>query len=72
MRQFGIRVTLTDDNPLRADHLLGSDWAAWHWFDTESEREKALGDMERRLPNYRDGDDPGQITTRVERESEAH
>lgn len=65
-KRFGIRVTLTRDNPMRLPHLLGEDWEAVHWYDSESERDRALVDMSRRLPNYREGDDPAQILTKIE------
>jgi len=66
MKKHGIRITLTQDNPMRCPHLLGEDWESTHWYDTETERETALAAMSRRLPNYRRGDDLAQVFTRIE------
>lgn len=66
MKKFGIRVTLTENNPMRLPHLLGEDWASTRWYETEQQRDAALIDMSRRLPNYREGDDPAQILTKIE------
>lgn len=65
-KKYGIRVTLTQDNPMRLPHLIGEDWEKLHWYDSEAERERALADMARRLPNYREGDDPAQVLTRID------
>lgn len=66
MKKFGIRVTLTENNPMRLPHLLGEDWASTRWYETEQQRDAALIDMSRRLPNYREGDDPAQVLTKIE------
>ncbi len=66
MKKYGIRITLTEDNPMRLPHLLGDDWESVHWYDTEAERETALAEITRRLPNYRRGDEIAQVFTRIE------
>ena len=65
MKRFGIRITLTESNPLRQPHLLGDDWAGIRWYNTENERDLALTDIQRQLPNYRIGDVPAQVLTKI-------
>ena len=67
MKQYGIHIMLTPDNPLRRSHLLGDDWSSYRWYDDRRQRDSAYMDLLRRLPNYRDGDAPAQIVTKVER-----
>ncbi|MDZ7841609.1 MAG: hypothetical protein U5R46_12475 [Gammaproteobacteria bacterium] len=67
MKKYGIRITLTEDNPMRAAHLLGEDWEAYRWYDDPGTRDEALENMRTRLPNYRLGDVPSQIVEPVER-----
>lgn len=66
-KRYGIRITLTEDNPMRAPHLLGEDWEAYRWYDDPRTRDRALEAMRTRLPNYRLGDAPSQIVEPVER-----
>lgn len=47
-------------------HLLGEDWESVRWYDSEAERESALADLSRRLPNYRKGDEIAQVFTRID------
>lgn len=66
MKKYGIRITLAEGNPMSLPHLLGENWDSVRWYDTEAEREKAMVDLSRRLPNYRLGDELAQVFTRVE------
>lgn len=66
-KQYGIRITLPPTDPMRAPHLLGEDWEALRWFDTEEERDAVFQDMNRRIEYYRNGDNPSRILTKVER-----
>ena len=43
MKNFGIRITLPEDDPMRAEHLLGPDWEGFRWYDTAEERDDAEG-----------------------------
>lgn len=52
---------------MRAPHLLGEDWEALQWFDTEEERDAVFEDMNRRIEYYRNGDSPSRILTKIER-----
>ena len=67
MKQYGIEITLTENNPMRLPHLLGADWQSVHWFDSEQERDRAFTEMSRQLPNYRQGDNIAQVFTKIER-----
>ena len=66
MKKYGIRITLTEGNPMRLPHLLGDDWESVRWYETEAERESAMADLSRRLPNYRQGDEIAQVFTRID------
>jgi hypothetical protein len=65
-KRYGIRITLPSTDPMRAAHLLGEDWEALRWFDSEEERDTVFQDMHRRIDYYRDGDIPSRILTKVE------
>lgn len=52
---------------MRAPHLLGEDWEALRWFDSEEERDAVFEDMNRRIEYYRSGDEPSRILTKIER-----
>lgn len=66
-KRFGIRITMPPTDPMRAPHLLGEDWEAFRWFETEEERDDAFEDMNRRIEYYRIGDYPSHILTKIER-----
>jgi hypothetical protein len=67
MKNYGIRITLPEDDPMRAPHLLGPDWEAFRWYETAAERDAAFEDMQRQLPIYRRGDVISQVLEKVER-----
>ena len=67
MKRYGIRITLSEENPLRLPHLLGGDWESFRWYQSERERDLAFDALQRRLPNYRGGDTPAQVVATVER-----
>ncbi len=54
-------------DPMRRSHLLGEDWEAFRWYETEAERDAAFENMSREIVYYRDGDKPSQILTKIER-----
>jgi hypothetical protein len=66
-KPFGIRITLTESNPMRRAHLLGDEWESVHWFASAQERDDAYADMTRHLPNYRQGDTVGQVFEKIQR-----
>ena len=66
MKRFGIRITLKEGNPMALPHLLGEDWESTHWYESEDERDRALADMSRQLPNYRKGDIAAQVFTKIQ------
>lgn len=67
MKRYGIRITLPSGDTMSAPHLLGDDWESFRWYDTPAERDAALADMQRQLPNYRQGDRISQTLEKVER-----
>lgn len=67
MKSYGIKITLPEDDPLRAEHLLGPDWAGYRWYATAEERDDAFTDMQEELLWYRKGDRPSQIVEKVEK-----
>lgn len=64
-RPWGIRVSLPDDDPFV--RLVGRAWEKFHWYPTEAERDRAFGNMTRRHPYYRIGDEPNLIYEKVRR-----
>ncbi len=67
MKNYGIKITLPQDDPMRAEHLLGPDWEGFRWYSTDAERDDAFEDMREHLVWYRKGDRPSQIIEKVER-----
>jgi len=66
-KKFGIRITLTQENPMRAAHLLGDNWESVRWYDSVKARDEAFEDVTRHMPNYRRGDHTAQVVERIER-----
>ncbi len=67
VRQFGIRVSLPENDPLAAAHLLGDDWAGERWYTTSEERDRAFNSMQTQPPYYRQGDAPSIVLEKIER-----
>ncbi len=65
-RRYGIRVRLSETNPMRLPHLLGEQWETVKWFDSEAQRDRVFDDMRRRIPYYRVGDEPAQVLSKVD------
>ena len=68
MKRFGIRGTLPPDDPMRAPHLLGDDWHWERWYDTREARDQAYAQLQAHFIYNRQGDDPSQQLTCMERE----
>lgn len=66
-KRFGIRCTLPADDPMAAPHLLGPDWVAERWYDTEQERDEALADLSGVHLYSRRKDKPSVIYTKITR-----
>jgi len=64
-RHFGIRVTLPASDTFRT--VIGDDWERFHWYATESERNRAYESMAQRHGYYRKTDSPAQVLEKVER-----
>jgi len=65
-RCYGIRLTLPRGDTL--SRLIGADWQAFRWFDTELERDRALEQLQARHPFARPGDFPTYVYEKVVRE----
>lgn len=55
-QKYGVRMTLPENNPLNAEHLLGADFNAERWFDTEAERTAFLKSYQTPFIFYRKSD----------------
>lgn len=62
---FGIRVSLPDGDPFA--NLLDEGWNTTHWFDSRTERDLALSDMQREHEYSRAGDAPSLVFEAIER-----
>lgn len=67
MDKFGVRITMPEDDPMRAPHLLGPDWSAERWFATEQERDSWIQSMQREHVYSRRGDIPSQLYEKIDR-----
>lgn len=67
MTNFGIRKMLAPDHPRRQSHLLGEDWEAFEWYETESDRDEAFRSLQREHDYSRRGDVPRLILEKVTR-----
>jgi hypothetical protein len=66
-KRYGIRCTLPADDPMAAPHLLGPDWEAFRWYETEHERDEAIEEFGREHLYSRRGDKPSVIYAKVTR-----
>lgn len=66
-KRFGIRCTLPPDDPMSAAHLLGPDWEAFRWYESEHERDEAIEEFSHEHLYSRRGDKPSVIYTKVSR-----
>ncbi len=66
MSRYGIRITMPATDPMNAPHLLGEEWEAFRWYDTEVERDHAFNVMQRQPGYYRRGDSPSVILEKVD------
>ena len=64
-RRFGIRITLPSTDTFRT--VIGDEWERFHWYATESERDKAYESMALRHGYYRKTDAPAQVLEKVDR-----
>lgn len=67
-KRYGVKITMPQDDPLRAPHLLGSDWAAERWFDTAAERDDWIEEQLHEHPYSRRGDVVSQQYEKIERD----
>lgn len=64
-RRFGIRVSLPPSDTF--SRLLGQDWESFHWYASESERDRAFQKMATRHGYYRKTDTPTQVLEKIVR-----
>jgi len=57
-KPYGIAVSLPENDPLSASHLLGDGWCSVRWFASAEERAQALSAMQQQPAFYRQGDTP--------------
>lgn len=67
MKRYGIRKTLAPDHPRRQSHLLGADFEAFDWFETERERDQVFRELQREHLYSRPGDVPRLVLEKVDR-----
>lgn len=68
MKRYGIRLTLPEHDPMRAAHLLGPEWEACKWYETEKERDEAFVQMRREHMYSRRGDVPSMVAEKIEQQ----
>ncbi|HET6724955.1 MAG TPA: hypothetical protein VFH85_02990 [Gammaproteobacteria bacterium] len=66
MKKYGIRLTMPEDDPMRAEHLLGPNWESCKWFQSEKERDEAFVQMRREHLYSRRGDIPSIVPEKIE------
>lgn len=64
-RRFGVRVRLAPGDPLK--RLIGSDFERVRWFDSQTERDRAMADMASEHLYSRRGDRPTLVFEPVDR-----
>ena len=47
--------------------MIGEEWERFHWYATESDRDKAYESMARRHGYYRKTDAPAQVLEKIDR-----
>lgn len=57
-KPYGISVTLPENDPMSAPHLLGEDWNGTRWYSSAEERDAAYESMQNHPRYYRIGDTP--------------
>ena len=65
-KPYGILIKMPENDPLAAPHLLGEGWTAERWFDSENARDEAYVGMLKNPGNYREGDTPSIVLTKID------
>jgi hypothetical protein len=66
-KKYGVKITMPEDDPLRAPHLLGPDWSAERWFETSDERDAWIAGEQHEHLYSRRGDIQSQRYEKIER-----
>lgn len=67
-KKYGVKITMPEDDPLRAEHLLGPNWSAERWFATEFERDEWIDEQYHEHVYSRRGDVVSQRYEKIERD----
>lgn len=65
-KSYGISVTLPENDPMAATHLLGEDWSGTRWYATAEERDAAFESMKDHPRYYRKGDTPTIVLEKID------
>ncbi|MGH8225424.1 MAG: hypothetical protein ACRER1_04645 [Gammaproteobacteria bacterium] len=66
-KKYGVKITMPEDDPLRAEHLLGPDWKAERWFATVEERDAWIEEQRHEHVYSRRGDIQSELFEKIER-----
>ena len=65
-KPYGIVVKMPQDDPMSAPHLLGDTWSGERWYESADERDRAYDSMMHNPSNYRKGDKPSVILSKID------
>jgi hypothetical protein len=66
-KKYGVKITMPEDDPMRAPHLLGPDWSAERWFETPAARDAWIENERQEHLYSRRGDVQSQNYEKIER-----
>ena len=58
LKPFGVKISHTRHNPRALAHILGNEFTAERWFETDEERQIFLKQYQENFIYYREGDQP--------------
>ncbi|MDN5864989.1 MAG: hypothetical protein L0I62_07215 [Gammaproteobacteria bacterium] len=67
-RKYGVKITMPEDDPMLAAHLLGPGWSSERWFETEFERDEWIEEQRHEHLYSRRGDIVSQRYETIERD----
>ncbi|MBX2836310.1 MAG: hypothetical protein KTR35_05610 [Gammaproteobacteria bacterium] len=65
-KPYGISVSLPENDPMSAAHLLGDEWMGMRWFETPQQRDTAYEEMLDHPRYYRIGDAPSVLLKKID------
>ncbi|GGZ99910.1 hypothetical protein DC083_08680 [Ignatzschineria ureiclastica] len=66
-KQYGVKMTLPQLATFRRENLLGENFSAERWFNSEAERQRFLDSYQKDFLYYREGDRPRYEYTLLEK-----